>query len=190
MNRRLLLLAVLVAATAFAADALPAFSADNGTIVGTVSAAAPPAPCIELSSTSANFGTASFAPQLDYRLVPSDPITFTNCGAAVSSFEIVGTDAAGPSGPWTLTDEWLLCDGRLNRYGLLVSEQPEGWEPDSLSTIAKTLSHHRPPANMIEDTFDPGEAEAFKFLLAMPCVGSNGAGETFSFTIGLMATVA
>jgi len=182
--------AVLFGATALAVGAVPAFTADSGTIAGTVTAAAPPAPCIQLSTTSLDFGTAPFGPPQVLRVGISGAITFTNCSTAVSSFGIAGTDAAGPAGPWTLTDGWRICDGRLNRYGLLWFDVPEGFNGDTLSTTPKTLTHYRAPANTLEQTFNPGEADAFRFSIYMPCAGSNGAGETYSFSIGLTATVA
>jgi hypothetical protein len=191
MSKRLWILSALLAATALAAGAMPAFTADNGSITGTVTVPAPPAPCIQLSTTSVDFGTVLFNPLQVSHVGISDPITtLTNCSTAVSSFAIAGTDANGPAGPWTLTDGWRSCDGRLNRYGLLWFDVPEGFNGDTISTSPKTLTHHRGSSTTVVQTFDPGEADAFRFSLTAPCVGSNGAGQTYSFSIGLTATVA
>jgi hypothetical protein len=181
----------LLGLVAVAAGAVPAFTADNGSIAGTVTATAPPAPCIQLSTTSLDFGTTRFAvaPQTSSVGI-SGAITFTNCSTAVSSFGVAGTDATGPAGPWTLTDGWRVCDGRLNRYGLLWWDSPEGFNGDNLSTTPKTLTHHRGTDTTVVQTFDAGESDAFRFSIYMPCVGSNGAGQTYSFGIGLTATVA
>src|SRR5438132_10223825 len=120
MGKRVWILTALMAATALAAAAMPAFTADNGTITGTVTVLAPPAPCIQLSTTSLDFTAVLFNPPQVSHVGIADPITtLTNCSTAVSSFGIAGTDASGPAGPWTLTDGWRSCDGRLNRYGLL-----------------------------------------------------------------------
>ena len=103
---------------------------------------------------------------------------------------IAGTDATGPGGTWTLTEDWLTCDGRPNRYGLRWAEMPESFSGGRLTTTPITVFHHRPPANTAVQTFTPGESETLAGLMTMPCMGSNGAGQTFSFTIGLTATVA
>ena len=185
---RLCLSAALLSVAALSGGAIPALSADNGTIVGTVTANAP-APCIQLSATSLDFGSVSFAANGSDSRAESSGVAVTNCSTAVSTVAIAGTDASGPGGAWTLTDEWLNCDGRLNRYGLFTVELPERFSGDYLVSTQRTLHHRRPPANDGVATFDPTESETFAFQVSMPCVGSVGSGATYSFSIGLTATV-
>ena len=138
-----------------------------------------------------DFGTASFAANGSDSRRESAGVDVTNCSSAVSSFAIAGTDAIGPNGlSWSLTDQWLTCDGQLNRYGLFPLELPERYSGQYLVTTPRTLFHHRPPTNSEFQTFNPGEPETIAFQIAMPCVGSHGVGLTFSFNILLTATVA
>lgn len=189
MRRRLLFTIATLVAAGLAAGAVPAFTADSGTIVITVTAGAPPAPCIQLSTTALDFGTVSFAANGSNSRGESSGLGVTNCSSAVSTFGIAGTDANGTAGSWALTQNWLTCDGTPNRYGLRWLELPERFSGEALRTTPTTLFHERPPANNPEQTFNPGESETVAFAIAMPCVGSNGAGQTFSFSIGLTATV-
>jgi hypothetical protein len=186
-TRKLAAAVWLLGVIALAAGAVPAFTADNGSITGTVSV--PDAACIELSSTSLDYGTVPFAASGSASRGFSSAITFTNCSSAVSRFAMSGTDASGTGGSWSLTDDWLNCDGRLNRYGLFEVET-DGFPGVYLTTAPKTLVHHRAPANTVEDTFGPGEADELAFILDMPCAGSAGAGRTFSFSVAMTATVA
>jgi hypothetical protein len=190
MRRRLAAATTALVALTAAVSAVPAFTADTGSIVGTVTAGAPPAPCIQLSTTTLDYGTLSFAANGSHSMaVAGSGVDVTNCSAAVSTFAMAGTDASGPGGSWSLTDRWQICDGSLNKYGLLQIELPEAFTGQYLVTTPRGLVHRRPPTNDPFQTFNPGESEALGFSVAMPCVGSNGAGQTFSFTIGLTATV-
>jgi len=190
-TRRLAAVIWSLGVLALAAGAVPAFTADTGTIAATVTVAAPPAPCIQLSTTTLDFGTAPFATNGNRSQVDSSGITFTNCSpTAVSKFAISATDPSGAGGSWSLTDPWSNCDGRLNKFGAIAAEVPERYLDAILVTTDRTLLHHRPPANNEVQTFDPGESDTFGFSIYLPCVGSTGAGQAFSFSIRLMATVA
>jgi hypothetical protein len=191
MSRRIWILAALLAATALAASAAPAFSGDSGSIVGTVSVPAPPAPCIQLSTTSLDFGTQAFATNGAHVQAGRD-FSVTNCSPAVSQFTIAGTNATGPGGVWSLTDNWFNCDGTLNRYGLRWDENEAGtfWSGGPLITTPRVLGHVVESLNQWVMTWNPGDAETERVSVEMPCAGSNGAGQQFSFSIGLIATVA
>lgn len=189
MRRRLGVVTLLVAGLALGAGAMPALTADNGSIVGTISVDAV-APCIALSTTALDYGTRPFAAtgQSSFRY---ESFTVTNCSTAESVFNVSGTNAAAGGGAsWALTDDWTACDGTLNKYGLLLAELPESFSNNSITTTPQTLWHYRAPANTVANTFLAGEAETFANGLYMPCVGSDGAGQTLSFGIALTATVA
>ena len=71
MRARLASVALALAALVAAVGAVPAFTADNGTIVGTVTAGAPPAPCIQLSTTTFDYGTLAFRRNWRFRSRPT-----------------------------------------------------------------------------------------------------------------------
>jgi hypothetical protein len=188
MFKRATTILTVVVATVLAVGAVPALTADNGTIVGTISVSAV-SPCIQISTTGLDFGTASFATQGASSREESDGVDVANCSTAESGITMTGSDATNGGSTWSLTDEWLNCDGQLNRYGLHQFELPERFSGQSLITTPRTLFHHRPPTNSTVQTFAAGESETIGFQLAMPCVGSNGAGQTLTFSIALTATV-
>ena len=181
-------LTTIVCAITLAVGAAPAFTAGDGTIVGTVSV--PAAACIQLSTTTLNFGTSPFAANGSSTYGVSGDFGVTNCSTAASTFLISGTNAAGPQGAdWALTDNWESCDGSLNKYGLVWAEMPESFSGLSITTTPKTLLHHSPGAT-VKSTFDASESETLRGVAIMPCTGSDGAGQTRTFSIGLTATVA
>jgi hypothetical protein len=188
MFKRGTTITAIVLGTMLAAGAVPALSADNGTIVGTISVPAV-TPCIQISTTSLDFGSASFAAQGADSRAESAGVGVTNCSTVESGITMTGSDATNAGSTWSLTDDWLNCDGRLNRYGLFQFELPERFSGQYLITTPRTLVHRRPPTNDPVQTFAAGESETLGFQVAMPCVGSNGAGQTFTFNIGLTATV-
>ena len=99
--------------------------------------------------------------------------------------------SSGPAGSWTLADDWLNCDGSLNRYGLYEFELPERFSGTSLITTPRTVRHYRPRrTRRAVRRFNAGESETLGFQIAMPCVGSSGAGQSLSFSIAMTATVA
>ena len=186
MYRRLGLLTAAVCAGALAVGPVPALTADNGTIVGTISVEAA-APCIQLSTTALDYGVHPFAQQGNYSQGRAD-FTVSNCGGSESRFLIAGTNAQAGNDAWTLED-WFQCDGRLNVYGSRLAELPESFSGVHLTTAQQPLWHYRAPANSPASTFLGGESETFASLVTLPCVGSVGAGKTFSLNIALTATV-
>jgi hypothetical protein len=187
--RKRLLMAALLGSAMLVAGAVPAFTADNGTITGTVSVPAPPAPCIELSTSTLDFGTQPFAASGASSQGYSSAMGLTNCSTALERYFVSATNAAGPSGGWALTQSWGTCDGQLNRYGLASEERPEGRLGPGLRTTPIALFHTRPGVPDLLTWYDPGETDSFAFRIGMPCIGSDGAGESFSFTIALLALV-
>jgi hypothetical protein len=186
MRTRLAIAIALLLGTALAASAGPAPGADNGNIVGTVSVEAA-APCIQLSATALDYGVHPFAQNGTFSQGRAD-FTVANCGTSESRFLIAGTDAQAGADTWALED-WFDCDGRLNIYGSRLAELPESFSGVHLTKTNQALAHYRAPANNPVQTFLANESETFASLVTLPCVGSKGAGKTFSFSIGLTATV-
>jgi hypothetical protein len=194
MSRRIWICIALLAASAsaLAAGSVPAFGDDKGTIAATVRASA--GVCIQLSTTSLNFGSHPFAENGQLSFALSDPPTFTvtNCPTAPeSTFSISGTNANGPGGAsWTLTDAWQQCDGTLNRYGIGWAQNDPFNPGGFLTTTPRTVVHRRAPSESPVSTFQPGESAQLLPQVNMPCALSAGAGQAFSFSILLTAMAA
>ena len=179
---------VLVVA-AFAASAAPALTADNGTVAVTITAAAPPAPCLTVTPGTVDFGTLPFSSDNGSgRKESNSDITVTNCGTAGQNLLGSTTNAAGPGGSWTATSYYPSltvepCPAP-DRFYLSIF----GFTVPALymtATPAPVLaSSGGPPA-----VFPAGD-KVFRMGLLMPCVGSNGAGETKTLTATFTAVVA
>ena len=188
MNGRVWVLTALLAATVLAASAAPAFTADNGSIVGTVSVPAPPAPCIQLSDGALDYGVRPFSTP-DAIGSFGRAFVLTNCGEAGENVLASATDASGPSGSWTLL-AWPTFVGNpcptTNTFSLLWGIS----EPNFLN-----MSLSGTPRMGTDTTGAPwvvpaGRASVSGLSLFMPCQGSNGAGETKTFTATFTAVVA
>jgi hypothetical protein len=188
MSKRVLILAALLAATALAASAAPAFSGASGSVVGTVSVPAPPAPCIQLSDTTFDFGVQQFS-------TPSriggtgHSLLLTNCGTAGENVLASATDASGPSGTWTLFawPTYILnpCP-TTNTFSL-------GWgiaEPNSAYMSLSGTPRMETDTSGAPWVVPAGHLSPSNLDLYMPCQGSNGAGETKTFTTSFTAVVA
>jgi hypothetical protein len=184
---RVLFLATVGMATALVVSDVPAFTATpTGTqaLSLTVTVQLPPAPCIEFLTppgTSVSFGTASFTrPQI----APTGDIApkFRNCGTADEQITIEGTQATSPSTTWTLVapGEPMFCPTTPpNKYSLAYGKDGGSFTGSVYSTPTE-----------VYPTVAPGAEHTLAFLLLMPCEGSDGAGETFSFGVTLTAAVA
>jgi len=181
---------LVLVVVALAASAGPALTAANGTVAVTITAAAPPAPCLTVTPGTVDFGTLPFSANNYAGLSQGNSdITVTNCGTAGQNILGSTTNAVGPGGSWTPTsyypsltiepcpapDRFYLSIGGFTVYGL-----------DAMTnTPAPVLaSSGGPPA-----VFPAGD-KAFRMRLIMPCVGSNGAGETKTLTATFTAVVA
>ena len=184
MHTRLIaLLAVLVAA--LGATAVPAFTADSGTVTLSVTAQAPAAPCLEINTTNIDFGTQPFS-QPNNPISPLDGFALRNCGQANEHVAAAGTDAVGAQGAWTLTsqlDSAGPCQAGVDKYALNV-----GGLGDISVLLANTpqLLGFNSAAHVFEPspTFSPLGVRLF-----MPCQGSNGAGETKTFSASFTAVL-
>jgi len=164
------------ALTALAASAVPAFSADNGTVNAKVTVAAP---CLTVSltagATQLDFGTTPFGGGSSY----SNGISLTNCASAAENISARGTNATSTTSTasWTLQDSPRTCPSTPNVYVLAT----QAWNSDGTLTLgpgsATFLSTSDKP---LVSGLSPGSRPVFTSI-SVPCPGSAGAGETMSF---------
>ncbi len=194
MKKRWLGTITAFAAAALVAGAVPAFTADTGTINLTVTAAAPAGPCVEFATppgTQVAFGTRPFstAAQATFALGDVAP-RFSNCSpTATQSFNIAGTDALHSSPPVGIIN-WTLAGGVGNPcpaqgiYRLFYNTDNIGsWPITRTNALLQNLSNGA-------TTFAPGEAHNLGLEIGMPCQGTAGAGLSFSMSVTLMAQIA
>ena len=188
MRKRLGLIIAAVGLTALAAGAVPAFTADNGTVTLTVTAAAPASPCIEFATppgTQVGFGTHPFstAAQVSTGLGDVAP-RFSNCATVSESFLISGTDATSSATTWTLAGGVGNPCPTQGVYRLFYNTDNFGsWPITKTNALLQNLSNQA-------TTFAAGEAHNLGIELAMPCQGTGGGGQTFSLSVNLVAQIA
>ncbi len=183
MKMRLLGTIAALALAALAVGAVPAFTADTGTINVSITASAPAGPCLEITGTDVGFGTLPFSTssQTGFGYGNVNP-QFRNCATVDEQIAIEGSDATGPSATWALAPGLSNCGGSsppLDEYHLTYVLDGGGTQS---ITKAKTtlLSSATPAANPDHELV---------LRLITPCAGSNGAGQTFTASVVLTATV-
>lgn len=185
--RRLLAIAVglTIAAAYFTLSALPAFSADNGTVNAQVTVQGA-VTCITLSTTSLDYGPVPFSQPsagAENRVLF---MNVNNCGDAAKLFGS-GTDAKNGAGSeaitWTLDDNVTThpCTLGVNRYSYVLNDGPAATWGVGLSTANKQL--------LGNSLLGSGAAATIYNLLKMPCAGSDGSGLTMSWQIVYTATL-
>jgi hypothetical protein len=191
--RKYLYGALALTAVAMAATAVPAFTADNGTVAVSVTAAAPAAPCLTFDPGSVDFGTKPFS-------ISGNPaqgtatLNLTNCGTANENMTIAGTDAFVPGSAWTLeirdTPYASTCAAGLDKYFLDVTglEQPD--QGPGVYGIQNAVSRTAAMLHASSGTthvFAPSSQTPLRLILEMPCQGSDGAGGTASLALRFVA---
>jgi hypothetical protein len=147
----------------------------TGSVNTTVTVAASGA-CLQLSTTSASFGTLALGAENQ----PATPdITVTNCSGATGTLLASGTDATGPGAQWTLTDTARNCVDTpplaVDQYKLRIA--PAGGPATYLTTGSKTVQ-----------TLAAGASSAHTLQITTACPGSSGAGKTMSQQINYTVT--
>jgi hypothetical protein len=135
------------------------------------------AACIELSTTSVDFGTLPLG-STDARGNPD--IDVASCSGVTQTYFARGTDAIGPGGAaWALDDSSAACADSLgvDTYHLTLKDggSPTVWR---LGTTNKPLMQVQAGVVPFEPTIDTA------------CPGSSGAGTTMSMQIVFLATAA
>jgi hypothetical protein len=187
MRRRLLCATAALAALTLAAGALPALTADSGTVTLSITIQAAASPCLTVGPAAVDFdGPKAFSTPSAY--VTSDSlgtVTLTNCGTVPENISEAGTDAAGPSGSWALTQRapGNPCSVGTDAYFLWANAVNGAFQSAPVSrqpTVLRDSSGQ--PA-----VWNGGASTQTNFTLFMPCQGSNGAGETKTFSINYTA---
>jgi hypothetical protein len=137
------------------------------------------AACIELSTTSVDFGTLPLG-STDARGNPD--VNVTNCSAVGATFYARGTDATGNGAAWALDDTTATCADTLaaDSYHLSVREGVSGstalWQLDTNNKVLQDV-----PA---------GSYAPYWPTIDTACPGSSGGGLTMSMQILFLATAA
>lgn len=200
MRTRLLAAVVALAGLLLAAGAVPAFTADSGTVNVTVAAEPPPAPCLLVSPGGVDFGTNPYSrPGARSNAYGDAPVRTESCSTAPQNVSVVGTDASGASGSWELgywaTDappQGNPCDasrGNLYFLGTNGSSGDPSLIRDSIAKTPRLLSDYDANNQVIPGVWQPGGVANIQLEITMPCQGSNGAGEQKSLSISLTAIV-
>lgn len=150
-------------------SAVPMLAADNGTVDAQVTVATP---CVTVGP-GIDYGTLQFgAPG-------GGSSSFTSCSTALEKIYLRGTDAVSTtsSATWQLTStspSGPTCNPGLNRY--LLNAGVQSYAP------VLTLSDQQ-----VADA-QPNTTETLYTGLELPCPGSDGAGETMTFSIIVTAS--
>lgn len=200
MRTRLLVGIVATAALALAVGAVPAFTADSGTVTVTVTAEPPPAPCLLVTPAGVDFGTIPFSkPGVRNEGYSIDRVRTESCSTGNQNVSAVGTDATGPSGSWELgfweTDAPVFANpceaSRKNLYflGTNGSTGDPSLVRDSITKSPRLLSDYDANNNPVPGVWQPGGVANIQLNLIMPCQGSIGAGQPMSLSITFTAIV-
>jgi spore coat protein U-like protein len=166
-------LAAALVVSAIAVGAQPAFGDDVGTVSAQVTVAAP---CIQVSPGQLDFGTLGFSQSANNVTAGIRAVTATNCGPAGSLLGR-GTNASSTQGTsWTLDPDQSAICSTSNRYTKRIDTGPTSLPLSSTQDTALRA-------------IAAGEAAALNAILVMPCVGSNGAGQTMTFSYIFTATL-
>jgi hypothetical protein len=195
MRKRLLAAIAALAVLGLAAGAVPAFTADNGTVTVSVTAQAPAAPCLTVAPGTVDFGTLPFSrPGIPNISSGNASLTTTNCGTANQNLLGSATDATGPTGPWflaTSTGTPNPCGQGVegaNSFFLRIAPLSAG-APFDVLFLSRTPTLVPAPLGG-PAVFPAGSSHSTQLRLYMPCEGSEGAGETKTLTATFTAVVA
>lgn len=163
---------VVMALAMWAGSAVPAFSADSGTVNAQVSVATP---CITVSPTTIQFGTHAFSAGSE-STTGAAAIGYASCAPIAEKIFAKATDATGADATWSLTSAWI-CNA-VNTYNVRI------WQTTSPSALVQLTK-----ANQELESLGVGATGTFGYFgLAMPCTGSSGAGQTMSLQVIFTAT--
>lgn len=188
-RRALLTVAALVVA-ALTAGAVPAFTADNGTVEVSVMAGSGGA-CLTVAPGNVAFGDVPFSTSGDLSGAGQN-LTISNCGPDLKIFGST-TNATGPSGSWIArvpTTGSLLdfttfnpCPVLDEFFLYLHDGEAEGAFLTGTAALLTDYFRSQPVVFPAGDTY-------LELLLFMPCEGSSGAGETKTMTVTLAGVAA
>lgn len=138
------------------------------------------APCVLLDATSVDFGTLPFSTEAALSEGSAD-VSVTSCSSGSQALYANGTDATGGAGAlWSLdATGGNPCGIGVNQYGVSLGTDGSGGMPATfqLSTLSSSWIVMVAEANV-----------ASSIGYQMPCVGSDGAGQTMSSQVTFLAT--
>jgi hypothetical protein len=139
------------------------------------------APCVLLDATSLDFGTLPFSTEAALS-EGSAGVSVSSCSTGSQALYTSGTDATGTGGAlWSLSSVGgNPCGIGVNAYGVALGTDGSGGMPASfqLSTLASSWIVQAAESTVAADVG-----------YQMPCVGSDGAGETMTSQVTFLATV-
>lgn len=145
---------------------------DSGTVTAQVTVPTSAA-CLELSTSSVDFGTLSLGAEDQ----PGSPaVTVTNCSGVSETILARGTDASGAGATWTLDDSADACAGSL------------GTDAYHLDLAAATSSVRLSTTNKLLGTLGSGSTADHTARISTACPGSSGGGTTMTMQIVFVAT--
>ena len=157
---------------------VPGGGGGGGSNTGTVGAQVSvpsSAACLEISTSSVDFGTLPLGSEDQ----PGSPdITVTNCAGVSSDIYAHGSDATGTGASWALVNSTETCADTLglDRYRL-------GLEQAGAETGLGTT-------NSLLESLGSGAAGTHTARISMACPGSTGSGVVMSMTLTFLATTA
>lgn len=181
MRRLTLISGLAVTAASFALSALPALSAESGTVNAKVTVASP---CLKVSFvgglTSIDWGTQPFSTPSGSSGGGQGVGTVDNCASSAENFSVKGTDATATDATWTLVDPrpGNVCTAGVNKY-MVTAEK----SPIASGNVALSL------ANQLLVNVGAGQSVDLHPYLYMPCSGSDGAGKAMTFQIVYTASL-
>jgi hypothetical protein len=146
--------------------------ADNGAVGATVTVPSSAA-CIEISTSSVDFGTLLLGAE-DQPATPD--ITVTNCAALGSDIYAHASDATGTGASWSLVDSAETCADTLGLNNYRLGLEQSGSEK-GLATTNKLL-----------ESLTSGSTGTHTARIWTACPGSSGSGMTMAMTITFLAT--
>jgi hypothetical protein len=181
MNMRRRLAISLATAALLGARTGPALGADTITVSAQVNAAAP---CLIGPPETIDFGSNLFTANDADESYSSRQVIFTSCSGLPEQVFGRATSAENSDGSavWTLGPGRQRCPAfGLNQYLLEVSATGGETRDGDIRTLSAV--------DQQIELLEPGADGAHRgVMLIMPCVGSDGAGETMSFQIIYSAT--
>ena len=139
------------------------------------------APCVLLDATAIDFGTLPFSTEALLSEGSAD-VAVTSCSTGSQALYANGTDATGTGGAlWSLSSTGgNPCGIGVNQYGVALGTDGSGGRPAAfqLSTLSSSWIVMAAETNV-----------ASSVDYQMPCVGSDGAGQTMNSQVTFLATV-
>ena len=171
---------VLTAVAAVAVGPASVSAADQGAVDASVEVQNPAA-CILLEGTVIDFGIEKFStPSQTEQSEPSTPTVVTNCSGANAELVARSTKATNEAGTaeWTPWSNPTPCNAGPNAFahGVIVGVANGAVLTETNQSVIQNTS-----------VFPDGQQLPYKHVLVMPCTGSDGDGETMSWTVTFTA---